>query len=162
MPSPPPPKAARTMGDAYCRHSSIRRRSHRLRGDERTHTVAPNSVPSYLLVVVVVLHYLKTPTPCVWQAPASYPENQKENKAGHSSERTVEGGQGGPTGPGFGSQPEGPGPVKARKVGGQARPASPLTGGRGRARQHKSAKTMAGDHESTHHNHHNENTPRGL
>ena len=65
------------------------------------------------------------PTPCLWQeapheAPASCTastqktENQKENQAGHSPERTAEG-QGGATGPGFtvhSPRAEGPGLVK--------------------------------------------------
>ena len=31
------------------------------------------------------------PTPCLWQAPASTQKTKRENQAGHSSERTVEG-----------------------------------------------------------------------
>ena len=51
--------------------------------------------PNAGVVRRVVLNYAikKTPTPCLWQAPASTqnPESRKENHAGHSSERAVEG-----------------------------------------------------------------------
>jgi hypothetical protein len=43
------------------------------------------------VVVLVVLHNKNPPTPCLWQAPASTQKTKKENQAGHSSERTVEG-----------------------------------------------------------------------
>ena len=35
--------------------------------------------------------FKKTPTPFLWQAPASTQKTKKENQAGHFSERTVEG-----------------------------------------------------------------------
>ena len=49
--------------------------------------------PAHTVVelVVVVLHNKNPPTPCLWQAPASTQKTKKENQAGHSSERTVEG-----------------------------------------------------------------------
>ena len=50
---------------------------------------------SLLLLLVVVLHNKNPPTPCAHAVPLAsarqHPENQKENQAGHSSERTVEG-----------------------------------------------------------------------
>ena len=48
---------------------------------------------------------INPPTPCLWQAPASAQKTKKENQAGRSSERTVEGHKEGR--PALGSQPEG-------------------------------------------------------
>ena len=55
--------------------------------------------------VVVVLHNKKTAHAVPLASARQHPENQKENQAGHSSERTVEGQGGGR--PALGSQPEG-------------------------------------------------------
>ena len=48
--------------------------------------------------VVMMNCTINPPTPCLWQAPASTQKTKKENQAGHSSERAVEGqrAEGGP------------------------------------------------------------------
>ena len=57
-----------------------------------TTTIGYVGVPVSLMAVVgVVLHYKNPPTPCLWQAPASAKKTKKENQAGPSSERAVEG-----------------------------------------------------------------------